>query len=162
MRRAASWAWLGSLLFNCVFILLFLIYPSTCTAIFSAFPCKELDDGSMWLRADLLIDCASDAHKGMMAYAGVMVLVFPLGAPALYGYLLFKCHGKTLTALKDVEVQRTMLAKQAKAQVAGCVQEAAENARDHVVDAVQDALSSELTGEITKAAEMLGDGPYRE
>ena len=116
LKRAAQWQWLGSMLFNGAFIVMFLTYPSSSSTIFSTFPCKELDDGSRWLRADLTIDCASDAHTRMVVYAAVMVLVIPLGAPALYGYLLFKRHGKTLNAIKDIDIQRTKLEEQAKAE----------------------------------------------
>ena len=45
-----------------------------------------------------------------------MLVIIPLGAPALYAFLLFKCHGNTLTAIKDIDVQRTLLEKGAKAE----------------------------------------------
>lgn len=156
-RSAASSEWLSTFLLNLVFTILFLIYPSTSTNIFSTFQymllhhdfpshsahshgsphlhslpliryahwfalcwpsnrCKPFDDGTWRLRADLLIDCNSDAHKLMYIYAGVMVAIYPIGAPALYAYLLFRCHGKALTRIKDIEVQRTMIIKAAQAE----------------------------------------------
>jgi len=68
-EQSASWLWLGSLLINLIFILLFLIYPSTSSQIFPTFQCIDLDDGSRKLRADLLVDCDSDAHSFMTGYA---------------------------------------------------------------------------------------------
>jgi hypothetical protein len=111
-----SWTWLGNLLMNLVFFILFLIYPSTSSNIFATFQCKALDDGTRWLRADLRIDCNSGAHVAMQGYAGVMVFVYPVGAPLLYAYLLFQVHGKTLRQVKTIEVQRIKLNEHARAE----------------------------------------------
>lgn len=108
--KGASRVWLGNVLFNLVFLILFFIYPSTSTKIFATFQCKDIGDGTRYLRADLAIDCDSPAHVGMLAYAIVMVLVYPLGAPALYAYLLFKLYGDQLWRLRDIENVRTSLA----------------------------------------------------
>ena len=97
-----------------LFVLLFLIYPSVCSAIFSTFQCKTLGDGTRKLRVDLLIDCDSAAHQGMTGYAILMVLVYALGAPLLYAYLLFGRFGKTLRRLRDIEAQRVSLDRHAK------------------------------------------------
>ena len=103
------------MLMTLLFVMLFLIYPSVCSAIFSTFQCKTLGDGSRMLRVDLLIDCDSAAHQGMIGYAYLMVLVYALGAPLLYAYLLFGRFGKTLRRLRDIEAERVNLAGHAKA-----------------------------------------------
>ena len=71
-----------------LFLVLFLIYPSTSAAIFATFQCEELSDGTRWLRADLSINCDSTVHAGFSIYAALMILVYPIGTPALYYVLL--------------------------------------------------------------------------
>ena len=39
---------------------------------------------------DYTVDCTTDKYSGMALYAGLMVLVYPLGIPFLYTSLLFK------------------------------------------------------------------------
>ena len=72
-----------------LFLVLFLIYPSTSASIFATFQCEELSDGTRWLRADLSIDCDSRTHTGFSVYAALMILVYPIGTPILYFLVLF-------------------------------------------------------------------------
>ena len=51
----------------------------------------------------------------MRVYAIIMIFVYPLGAPALYAYLLFFKYGQKLRLLADIETERTMIAKAAAA-----------------------------------------------
>ena len=108
--------WMGNQVLNSAFFILFLIYPSNATKIFATFQCKDLDDGSRVLMADLQIDCKSNEHSLMTAYATVMLFVYPFGAPALYAFLLFGAHRKTLERLKDIESMRIKLAESAAAK----------------------------------------------
>ena len=87
-----------------LFLVLFLIYPSTSAAIFATFQCEELSDGTSWLRADLSIDCAGAAHAGFRVYAAAMILIYPLGTPVLY-YLLLR-HSRV--ALERIQVNQTL------------------------------------------------------
>ena len=112
-QKGASRAVLGNILLNFVFFILFFIYPSVSKAIFSTFQCKDIGDGTRYLRADLSINCASPAHVSMMAYAGVMLVIYPFGAPLLYAYLLLRQHGKQLFRLRSIEILRIELAKEA-------------------------------------------------
>ena len=87
-----------------LFLVLFLIYPSTSAAIFATFHCEELSDGTSWLRADLSIDCAGAAHAGFRVYAAAMILIYPLGTPVLY-YLLLR---RSRVALEIIRVNQTL------------------------------------------------------
>ena len=107
--------WLGNVLINLVFIILFFLYPSTSKKLFATFQCKDIGDGTLWLRSDLSIDCASPEHVGMTVYAVVMLFVYPFGAPALYAYLLFGRHGKELRRLQAIEIQHATLKEEAAA-----------------------------------------------
>lgn len=68
---------------------LFFIYSSVSHHIFSAFSCETLDDGISYLRADYSVRCWSDRHVACKAYAGLMVLVYPVGIPVLSGVWLW-------------------------------------------------------------------------
>ena len=111
--KGASRVWLGNVLFNLVFVILFFIYPSTSAKIFATFQCKDIGDGTRYLRSDLSIDCDSSAHVGMQVYAGLMVLIYPLGAPALYALLLFRNYGDQLWRMRDIEIARDLIAQEA-------------------------------------------------
>merc|ERR1711865_926847 len=51
----------------------------------------------------------------MMAYAGVMIAVYPIGIPATYAYLLFVKHSKELQLLCSLELKRVALREEALA-----------------------------------------------
>lgn len=77
-----------------VILVTFLIYSTASSLIFQTFVCDESDDGVSYLRADYSLEChvagkgESSVHRGFMIYAGFMVLVYPLGIPMLYAFLL--------------------------------------------------------------------------
>ena len=90
------------------FAIIFLIYPSTSVFILSTFQCFTLDDDSRVLRADFSIDCDSQAYTRVWYYAAVMVFVYPLGVPSLYGYM-FWLHGAQLRVMAGVPPARHTL-----------------------------------------------------
>ncbi|GMI40527.1 hypothetical protein TeGR_g4099, partial [Tetraparma gracilis] len=79
--------------FNSFLLLTFLVLPTTSTKILNTFACDEFDDGKRWLKGDLSIDCDSTTHKLFEYYAMGMILVFPVGIPAMYFALLYKAKG---------------------------------------------------------------------
>ena len=64
-------------------LVMFLVYSSASSTIFQMFDCDSLDDGKDYLRADYTIECDGDKHKGLMIYAGFMILLYPVGIPGL-------------------------------------------------------------------------------
>lgn len=70
-------------------LITFLVYSSVSSVVFQAFACESLDDGKRYLRADYTIECDSAKHKAFQIYAGLMILVYPLGIPVCYALLLF-------------------------------------------------------------------------
>ena len=98
-----------------LFLILFLIYPSTSAAIFATFQCEPLDDGTSWLRADLSIDCNSPTHNWYVGYASWMVLVFPLGTPLLY-YVILRCNKKAVDRLRVNQALRVQLLEKVRAE----------------------------------------------
>jgi hypothetical protein len=69
-------------------LLTYFVYPFGCTNLFAMFDCITVDR-VRYLRSDLAIDCDSDAHQTSEAFAGFMILAFPLGLPALYFAMLW-------------------------------------------------------------------------
>lgn len=112
--------YLGDLMLNIAFFILFLVYPSTSSAIFQTFQCFNLDGLPPMLRADFQIDCTTSTHNAMVGYSMLMVVVYPLGAIALYAYLLFGRYNKPLAKLRNLEIMRIELIKEAQVRARSC------------------------------------------
>ncbi len=68
--------------------LTYLVYPFACKLIFATFNCDTVS-GVPYLHTDLRIRCDSDKHRMAEAFAGFMVIVFPVGLPMLYFIMLW-------------------------------------------------------------------------
>lgn len=68
----------------------FFVYSNVSSVVFQTFSCDSLDDGKSYLRADYSIECGDKTHKAYETYATVMILVYPVGIPALFAFLLFR------------------------------------------------------------------------
>lgn len=73
-----------------VLLLTFLVYSSVSSVVFKTWSCERLDDDIVYLRADYRIECRSHKHKAFQVYAGMMAVLYTVGIPAFYGYLLFR------------------------------------------------------------------------
>jgi hypothetical protein len=49
---------------------------------------RSFDDGSKYLVADLSIECDGATYQANVAFASLMVFIYPLGVPALFLWLL--------------------------------------------------------------------------
>ncbi|CAB1103690.1 unnamed protein product [Ectocarpus sp. CCAP 1310/34] len=71
-------------------LLTFLVFTSTSTMAFKTFPCDdEAVEGESYLRADYSLSCKTDKHMYFRIYAGIMILVYPIGIPLLYAFILW-------------------------------------------------------------------------
>ena len=70
--------------------LLFMVYSSVSYTIFQTFVCDPLDSGITYLRADYDLVCWTRTHYACMTYAGLMIVVYPVGIPAVFAWALFK------------------------------------------------------------------------
>ncbi|CAM9693016.1 unnamed protein product, partial [Phaeothamnion confervicola] len=75
---------------SAVLLVTFFFYTAVSTTVLRTFNCEQFDDGGKYLQADFDISCESKRYKAFATFAGVMVLVFPLGVPLLYAGLLYK------------------------------------------------------------------------
>ena len=94
------------------FLLLYLLFPSNSSNIFATFQCDtffEHPDQPSYLRIDLSVDCNAPFHRAMMGYAGLMIVLYPVGIPALYAYLLYWRYGKEVKLLQSLEIERLAL-----------------------------------------------------
>ena len=89
----------GSLHARCFAWFLFityLVFPGTSSTLFQTFMKDEDFDGSAcYLEVDYSIKCNTPAYRAWSGYAGLMILVFPIGIPLTYGILLWR-HRKDL------------------------------------------------------------------
>jgi hypothetical protein len=86
----------------------FLIFPTVSTVVFQTLACDYLEDTQQnWLRADYSVSCDTAIHKAYQAYAAFMILVYPIGIPALYAYLLWQ-HRAHLHTKDDSSVDREL------------------------------------------------------
>jgi hypothetical protein len=67
----------------------FLIYSTVSTVLFQTFACDAIPNGGSYLRADYSVSCNTAKHTVYKIYSGLMILVYPIGIPALYAYLLW-------------------------------------------------------------------------
>jgi hypothetical protein len=70
----------------------FLVYSTVSTAVFQTFACDVVDSAAptiSYLRADYSIQCGTAKHNAYKVYAAFMVIIYPLGIPALYAWLLW-------------------------------------------------------------------------
>eukprot|EP00903_Cladosiphon_okamuranus_P012164 g11411.t1 len=71
-------------------LLTFLVFTSTSTVVFKTFACdEEAVEGDSFLRADYSLSCKATKHTWFEVYAGIMILVYPVGIPLLYAYILW-------------------------------------------------------------------------
>lgn len=88
---------------SALLLLSFLVYSSVSSTVFQTFACDSLDDGESYLRADYRILCTDTKHKRFQAYAGIMIVVYPVGIPPLYSFLLYR-HREVLS---NFEVEKS-------------------------------------------------------
>lgn len=70
--------------------IVFFVHSSVSHTIFQAFMCEAMDDGKTYLMADYTLECTTNRHRGFMAYAALMVIVYPIGIPASFSWWLLR------------------------------------------------------------------------
>jgi hypothetical protein len=88
-------------------VLSFVIFAPASTIILQAFVCESFDDGSSYMYADYSLSCQTQLHEQYVIYAAVMVIVYPIGIPLFYLYLLWSnlssINPPTKRVVKDAE-----------------------------------------------------------
>lgn len=81
--RAATGKHLSLALF-----VMFIVYSSVSFIVFQTFVCETLDNEVTYLRADYSLACSASVHTAWKVYAGLMIVVYPIGIPAVFAWLL--------------------------------------------------------------------------
>ena len=74
-------------------LLLFLVYSSVSSTLFQMFACDSIDGGETYLRSDYRIMCTDTKHRALQVYAAIMIALYPVGIPLLFGVLLYPHRG---------------------------------------------------------------------
>jgi len=81
---------------SCVLLLTYLVLPTVSTFIFGAFGCENVDPSGVvpgmptYLRHDYSIACDSARYQFGVTLGIAMILVYPIGIPLMYFYLLYQ------------------------------------------------------------------------
>jgi hypothetical protein len=70
-------------------VILFVIFAPSSTIILQTFVCEDFDDGTSYMYADYHLSCHTNTHQFYVLYAAFMVLLYPIGIPLFYLYLLW-------------------------------------------------------------------------
>lgn len=73
-----------------IMLIIFLVYPSVSTTIFSVFACRKLDFGQSTHIYDASVDCNSTGYLVLTAAALVALVCIPIGVPVGFAYVLYK------------------------------------------------------------------------
>ena len=87
--------------FTIALAVLYLVLPMVSVTIFALFPCDRVSATERYLRADYSIECTGGSRIGSLCYGGVMVLLYPIGIPSLFGLLLWRKKDRIMS--KDRE-----------------------------------------------------------
>jgi hypothetical protein len=90
------------------FFLTYLILPSVTTTLFRMYICTNIDPNhedhneyDYYLDADVRIPCyTKDWYRGVI-YASIFIVVYPIGIPMMYLYLLSTCKEELLNRQKE-------------------------------------------------------------
>ena len=69
-------------------LVIYTFLPTVSLAIFDTFKCIAFADGTHWLRVDLSVECYTPQYDAVLGFAIVMIVVWPIGVPALFAWML--------------------------------------------------------------------------
>lgn len=76
----------------CSLLLSFVVFSPVSIKVFQTFACEPFEDGSSRLIIDYTIHCSGDEYNFYVIYSIFMILIYPIGVPALYFTLLYMNH----------------------------------------------------------------------
>eukprot|EP01050_Picozoa_sp_SAG11_P050764 SAG11_NODE_28476_length_321_cov_0.828829_1_plen_98_part_01 len=81
--------------------------------------CRRLDGGEKIHRFDADVDCNSTIYAVFQVLAGVCMVIYPIGIPLGFGYLLFKNRAELKRDYsKDMDVETFALLTKKASQIA--------------------------------------------
>jgi hypothetical protein len=85
----------------CLFYFSYLILPSITSAIFPFFVCTGVEH-ERYLVADMSLNCGSDEWRDGAIYAAFMILVYPVGIPMMYLWMLYQVKNDIIAMSKPL------------------------------------------------------------
>ena len=74
-----------------IVVVLFLMQPLASKVAFQTYVCTDpMDDGGIYLEADLTLRCDTVRHTFYLVYAGLMIVIWPVGVTALFAVALYR------------------------------------------------------------------------
>ena len=70
--------------------ILVILYNELCKKSFQSFFCETLPDGTQFLSVDPTVECGTRAHQTMIGFSVLGILVYVIGVPAFFCYILSK------------------------------------------------------------------------
>jgi hypothetical protein len=95
VREAEDWEHIIQRYVSMVMFITYLVLPGCTTTILKVFTCTNIDPESLlpganlYLQADFSIACGSPRHNFGVVWAAVFIVVYPIGVPSLYMFLLY-------------------------------------------------------------------------
>ena len=90
-------------------------HPLAASTIFTTFVCDKFDGDQLFLRAELTLACdGSPARRGWVVFAAIMVVLFPIGVPALLFTLLYSNRDGMVRLVQELEQEPGSVAKLAR------------------------------------------------
>ena len=75
---------------KCFLYISFFVFSTISTQVFQTFVCERFEDGKSYLVVDSNLECYTTTHERYMAYAGLMVFLYPVGVPLYYAFHLYR------------------------------------------------------------------------
>eukprot|EP01048_Picozoa_sp_COSAG05_P024518 COSAG05_NODE_5802_length_1084_cov_299.328825_1_plen_361_part_11 len=116
---------------------LFLLYPMLSRTAFRMFICRELDHQERWHVDEYTVDCTDRTHEIYQGMAVIAILIYPVGVPLVFSYLLHKhravlsCGPHDLVGQKIYSPKHTTGHEQEQACASSADKAASEQALSH-------------------------------
>jgi hypothetical protein len=89
----------------------YVVLPTVTTVIFGAFPCDDFSSSdenadrvaASYLRADYSISCKTSKYQLFKIYAGIMILLIPIGIPVTYFVVLWRRRQRIKQTVEERE-----------------------------------------------------------
>jgi hypothetical protein len=98
------------------FLITYLVLPTVTVTIAGSVHCIDVDPDRQvsskplyYLNKDLSISCDSNRYQFGIIWAAVMVIVYPVGIPALYLYVLYRNRNAIMYGTPEKELRRKSL-----------------------------------------------------
>ena len=160
IRKRKDWEHIIQRYVSMFLFITYLVLPGCTTTILKVFACKTIDPEGLlsgaqsYLQADYSIQCGSARHRFGVAWAAVCIVVYPIGIPSLYMFLLYLAKDQIKEHKQERKKKEHEVKKQPRQpKLPGSVRSAGVSLR------AQPAAASAATAAAAAVAADTGGGP---